>query len=419
MPRRPKPPEAPPEPPPKKRRERGSGRVYYDKGKDRWVAALTVEGRLVRRFFRTEDEALAGLAALHADAAAHRIDLTRQTLADFIAEWLADHVLVHRSNRTYEAYAGKLEKHVVSRLGTRRLASIEPKDIRDLYARLRAEGTLTRHKEPKARPLSPTTIANVHTILHAAFVWAVREERIPRNPCDFVHPPQAEEYEATTFDEEQIPLLLAAIKGHRYEWLWRFQLATGPRHGEATGLRRQDVDEARMTARLYEAVAYVPPDLRTADDPRVWWERKRPKTARSRRTTPLTLPALAAVRMGLAQATALCEAAGDGWFLPDQDLVFPDDDGRPIRENKVYKAWGKMLESAGLPKCRPHDLRHATAHAALNAGAELIEVSRLLGHANTAVTDRVYAGRNQPGARRAAERVAQAFGDEKRTDSGT
>ena len=405
-------------PPPRQRRERGSGRIYQDVSKGRWVAALSVEGRLIRRLFRTEAEAIDGLAALHADAAAHRIDLTRQTLAQFIAEWLAEYILAHRSNRTYEAYAGKLEKHVLSRIGTRRLASIEPRDIRDLYARLRTEGTTTRHKEPKARPLSPTTIANVHTILHSAFTWAVREERIPRNPCDFVHPPQGEEYEATTFDEEQVPLLLAAIKGHRYEWLWRFQLATGQRHGEATGLRREDVDEARMAARLYEAVAYVPPDLRTADDPRVWWERKRPKTARSRRHTPLTLPALAAIRHGLAQATALREAAGDGWFVPDQDLVFPDDDGRPIRENKVYKAWGKMLEAAGLPKCRPHDLRHSAAEMALGQGAELIDVSRLLGHANTTVTDRVYAGRNQQGARRAAERVARAFGDEKQAETG-
>lgn len=99
MPRRPK---APPteEPEPKKRRERNSGRLYFDASKDRWVAALTVDGRLVRRLFRTEPEAVAGLAALHADAAAQRIDLTRQTLADFIAEWLADHILPHRSHRT-------------------------------------------------------------------------------------------------------------------------------------------------------------------------------------------------------------------------------------------------------------------------------------------------------------------------------
>jgi integrase len=55
--------------------------------------------------------------------------------------------------------------------------------------------------------------------------------------------------------------------------------------------------------------------------------------------------------------------------------VFPDDDGRPLCENKVYKSWGKKLTAAGLLTCRPHDLRHSAAERALESGAELIDVS--------------------------------------------
>jgi integrase len=40
---------------------------------------------------------------------------------------------------------------------------------------------------------------------------------------------------------------LAAIEGHRHQWLWTTMLATGSRFGEAAALRWSDVDlDARI-----------------------------------------------------------------------------------------------------------------------------------------------------------------------------
>lgn len=402
------------------RRSPGKGRLYFDASKDRWVAAVTVDGRVTKRLYRTEPEGEAGLKTLLAQAEAQQLALSNQTLDQFIAEWLTDHVVVNRSARTYEAYRGKLAKHVSPHLGSKRLRDLEPKHVRQLYQKLRDDGGWTRHKDPKRRPLSPNTIANVHVILHSALTWAVRDGRIPSNPLDRVHAPQKVEYEPTTFEEEQVPILLAAIREHRYEHLWRFQLATGTRHGEATGLRREDVDRARMVARIWEAIAYLPSAVRDApasDGPLIWWERKRTKTQRSRRTTPLSLPAMRAIEAGIRQADSLQEAAGPAWFTGEPGLIFPDDDGRPLRENKVLRAWDAMLAHAKLPDCRPHDLRHAAAELALEHGAALIDVSRLLGHADAGITDRIYGGKLSRAARRASDRVALAFGEEGETSS--
>lgn len=399
---------------PRKRRERGSGRVYFDASKDRWVAAITVDGKVTKRLFKTRPEAEAEVKRLVDKAEKHLLARTNQSLDEYLAEWLLEHVLVHLAARTYQAYKGKLDKHVSPRLGKRKLASLAPKDLRELYAKMREEGTWSRHKAPQRRPLSETTINQVHLILHSAFEWAVRDERIPRNPCDQVHPPKRADYEATTFDEEQIPLLLAAIKGHRFEHLWRFELATGARHGEVTALRKdEDLDIPRMLARMWEALAFVPAELRANPDSRVWWERKKTKTAKSKRSTPLSLPALRAALAAADQAAKLRKTAGESWLGDlEPGLIFPDDDGRPLRESKVLKAWNKMLAANKLPDCRPHDLRHSAAELALENGAELIDVSRLLGHANTAITDRIYAGRLTRSSRRAAERLAGAFGEE-------
>ena len=49
------------------------------------------------------------------------------------------------------------------------------------------------------------------------------------------------------------------------------------------------------------------------------------------------------------------------------------------------------------------------ATVALDGGAELLEVSRLLGHSTVAITDRIYSGAVQRGARRAAEAAARSF----------
>ena len=42
---------------PQRRRSPGQGQVYADRSRNRWIAAITVDSRLVRRTFGSEDEA--------------------------------------------------------------------------------------------------------------------------------------------------------------------------------------------------------------------------------------------------------------------------------------------------------------------------------------------------------------------------
>ena len=45
-----------------------------------------------------------------------------------------------------------------------------------------------------ARGLSPTTVLQIHRILHRAFNSAVRWGELPRNPCDAVDPPKKQRF---------------------------------------------------------------------------------------------------------------------------------------------------------------------------------------------------------------------------------
>jgi len=57
-----------------------------------------------------------------------------------------------------------------------------------------------------------------------------------------------------------------------------------------------------------------------------------------------------------------------------------------------------------------HDLRHAFATLQLEAGADLYEVSRALGHASIATTANVYAHWTAAMAERSAERMSEILG---------
>src|SRR4051794_34527908 len=94
------------------RRERGSGRVFFDASKNRWVAAVTYEGKVTKRLFKTKPEAEAEVKKLVEKAEKKLLARSNQSLDEYLAEWLVEHVLVHRAKRTFEAYKGKLHKHV-------------------------------------------------------------------------------------------------------------------------------------------------------------------------------------------------------------------------------------------------------------------------------------------------------------------
>lgn len=380
----------------KARRPRGTGRVYYDASKNRWVAAITVDGKVTKRLLKSEALAKAKAKELLAEHEAGRLALTRITVRDWIVEWLADSVMPNRAHRTYEAYASRLELHVMPTLGSKLLRELKPGDIRALYAQLSRNGA------------APNQIRAIHTALRRALRVAELEGLVVRNPCDLVEPPPKQKYQPHPLNADQARTLIAAIVGHPHQHLWRFLLWSAARFGEAAALMPDVVDEKRQLAILRRAVARLPLQFRNPEHPDVWWEIKEPKNQDSWRTIPLSLPALAALRDQRAEVERI-RAAAASWHAPELPLLFPDDDGRPLRESKVLKRWKALLKDAGLPEeTRLHDLRHSAAELVLEHGAELIDVSRLLGHATIGTTADIYGGRLAKSTRRAADSIAQA-----------
>jgi integrase len=78
-------------------------------------------------------------------------------------------------------------------------------------------------------------------------------------------------------------------------------------------------------------------------------------------------------------------AIGPKWG--DYDLVFCNSIGRPIEVgNMMRRSFRPILEKAGLPIIRFHDLRHSCATLLLSLGVHPKIVQELLGHSQISIT---------------------------------
>jgi integrase len=94
------------------------------------------------------------------------------------------------------------------------------------------------------------------------------------------------------------------------------------------------------------------------------------------------------------------------------DLVFARYDGTPLDPGTVQRTFRKVLEDAGIPRIRFHDLRHSHASHLLQAGVHPKIVQERLGHSSIAVTIDTYSHLVPSLQEMAAQRIETIIGEE-------
>jgi integrase len=77
--------------------------------------------------------------------------------------------------------------------------------------------------------------------------------------------------------------------------------------------------------------------------------------------------------------------------LPDDALLFGDIDGNTPSPNALSAAWSDFAERIGMPDVTFHALRHTHASQLIDAGVDIVTISKRLGHAKPDITLRIYA----------------------------
>jgi integrase len=359
----------------------------YKDGKARYEARVRGPGgKVITRTFRTAKAAQQWeREKLNEKDAGTWVAQTggRVRLRDFATEWLegADGL----SPATRRIYGDNLRLHVYPVLGDHPIGGITT-EVCDRWL-----GELRKKDSRQGGRLSPASVHQTYRTLHRVLEVATRTRRIGRNPLDGVEAPKLSSIEMRFLNHTELASLADAI-APRYQAFVLIAGYCGLRMGELRGLRRRDVDLLHRTIMVTQQLV----DVQGGG-----FEVTKLKTRKARRSVPVPPHVLGVLEDHL---------ASDGYGQPGSDgLVFTSPDGEPLRpENFRRREWRPACERASIPPLRIHDLRHTCASLAIAAGADVLVLQRMLGHASAAMTLDRY-GHLMPGqADEIARRLSEA-----------
>jgi integrase len=371
----------------------------------------TPQGKAILRDFygRTRDEALEKFNAYLAEHPNGPPSADqRQPLNDLMAT-VVETVVKYGAISTYEDYLDTIALHVAESIGPTPICELNTPQIQRWYNELRESRPRTAEKAH----------AIVRSALNYAIEWGIlqmnaaagvklgRRDKRPVRPLTFTQTQALIEAAYGRLDvrpsiqrKNGRPMKPIAIDS-RLGALYELELRTGLRRGELLALRWSDVDWERCELRV----------SRSLDGER---RERTTKTAHSVRAVPFDTETGEALKAHRAHLQA--EAHREGW-KPD-GLIFPSEIGTPMLPRNLLRHFATVLAAAGLPKdTHFHDLRHTAGSLMLAEGANLVDVSRILGHSSPAVTANIYAHSFDEGRRSAVAGVGRRLRGKK--DVGT
>lgn len=296
----------------------------------------------------------------------------------YLAEWLARRQGTGRHGLLYAEEAARLARlHISPYLGAVKLSALTTGRVRLWLDQLTAD-RIAAAGRPGLIP------AKAYRLLRAALADAVRDERIVRNPCDIQGAGVERTVERPLLEPIDLAALVEAAPPRRRAMVL-LAAWCGLRFGELAALERRHVDLLHARVTVEQALAEVSGTLVV----------KAPKSAAGRRVVSIPPPLIPHLERHLAEFAE----PGPSGFL----FVGPKDG--MLRRSNWSGEWRKIVERAGLEGVHFHDLRHAGATLAAQAGATERELQARLGHASPNA-----ARRYQHAAQRRDQELAERLG---------
>jgi integrase len=271
------------------------------------------------------------------------------------ARYMSDHARPKKRASSVASDARLLEKLIIPRLGSIPVADLTRNDV-DRF-----------HQAMKSTPIQANrALTLLSKMMNLAERWGIRADG--SNPCRHVDRFREQKRERY-LSAREVAALNAALDELELEGLAtaavvgavRVLLFTGARRGEIVNLRWEGVDLENRCLRLRES-------------------KTGPKVIL------LNAPALRVL----------------GHMPRRSEWVFPTERGdTPV---SLSKPWERIRRRAGTPDVRIHDLRHTAASFAVDMGASLPIIGRLLGHTVPSTTAR-YAHLSNDPVREVSERL--------------
>jgi len=369
----------------------------HRKGGTRWQVRFEDAHRKIRyRAFPTKAAAETFLREVDSAQRAGLDPARRVRFDELATEWRASHLasgLRPSSVKDYEAALKRLSDY----FGRREVRGITAGDLEQcrngVVEAVKRERTEKLERVLKRRPElrkreselreqiargGARTAAKVVGTARTLWKFAVSRGYAARNIASDVKKPKAPPVVATGVIDQNIltPTEIVRLLAHvpaEHRTTVAFLFNTGVRFGELLGVRWEDMDWASGRVLI--------------------------RRQRSGLTGELTVPKTAAgTRWIDLSADLIAELKAHRLRTPGNFLFALDE------RNWRSRVWHPALRRAGLRSIRIHDARHTHASLLLAAGADVVAVSRRLGHSNPSITLAVYAHAVQ-------QRTAPALGE--------
>ena len=312
----------------------------------------------------------------------------------FLDRWLDEYASHRCTPKTLERYR-QLGQHAKKYLGDTQLESLAPVAIESMLNNLLKSGGPKDQAHPDGRPLSARTARHVAFLIHDSLESAVRWGILAVNPMDRVVLPKEERKEVRAPDKQALSRLLSAVSGTNLFPLFVMAASTGCRRGELLALEWKDIDFQTGIITISKSLEQTKLGLRV----------KSTKSGKARR---FPLPSVAlGVLVQHRRNQRLENPIQPG--SKDVGLVFCNPEGDYHKPDQISSRVAEITAKAGLRGMSLHSLRHGHASQLLSEGVPIPTVSKRLGHANPAITLKLYSHALESDESAAAQRWDSAF----------
>ena len=309
------------------------------------------------------------------------------TVGQWMDVWYEYYAKIKVRPSSHKTYEGYIKNHIKPSIGSIPLTKLTTLDLQRLYQKLLTEGRVDRlESQNQPKGLSPKTVRNINQVISSAMQLAIQQHLIAQDPTDGCALPKTEHREMQTLSADQLAAFLLEAKHSGVFEMYYIELATGLRRGELLGLKWEDIDFANQTLRVRRQVGRINGEVREAPL----------KTKNAYRTISLGADAIGVLRQQWEKQ-------------PSSSYVFPGPTGGPIAPDSVLHMLHRVLDRAGLPEIRFHDLRHTFATLALQNGVDIKTVSGMLGHFSAGFTLDTYAHVTTAAQRQAADTMGDVL----------
>lgn len=234
--------------------------------------------------------------------------------------------------------------------------------------------------------VSPQTVRRYHALIHKSLKYAVKMERLNKNPSDNVELPKPEKHIAKRYSEQELKRLLKTAQGSNIETPVYLAAWFGLRRGEVIGLRWSsvDFDECQLTVS-----GVVRGKGKRGGKTRNLYYVPHTKTEASRRTLPMSQRAVAYLRVLKEKQDANRNCVANYNHEWD-DFVCVRENGNLIPLEYVTITFKQLCKKAGLEPIKFHELRHTNLSVLVENGANMKIVQEWAGHSTYKQTADTY-----------------------------